>query len=68
MFYLFPTGLWLIILPANFTIDSLVLWISIRLLKNAEQRDMMDETRIPIGNVRMIEGDCFRGLNNIKEE
>ena len=32
MFYLFPTGLWLVILPANFAIDSLILWLSMRRL------------------------------------
>ena len=30
MFYLIPTGLWLVILPANFIIDSLALWIAMR--------------------------------------
>ena len=30
LFYLLPTGIWLIILPANFLIDSLVLYIASR--------------------------------------
>ena len=32
MFYLFPTCLWLVILPANFAIDSLVLYLAMRRL------------------------------------
>ncbi|WP_029543725.1 hypothetical protein [Selenomonas sp. AB3002] len=30
LFYLIPTGIWLIIFPANFIIDSLVLYIAIK--------------------------------------
>ena len=40
MFYLLPTGLWLFILPANFAIDSLVLWMAMRRLKIAGQQDV----------------------------
>ncbi len=32
MFYLIPTGLWFIILPANFAIDSMVLFLAMRRL------------------------------------
>ena len=39
MFYLFPTQIWLVILPANFVIDSLVLWLSMRRIGIAEQRE-----------------------------
>ncbi len=38
MFFLFPTGLWLIILPGNFAIDSLVLWLALRRLGIVERR------------------------------
>lgn len=40
MFYLIPTGLWLIILPVNFAIDSIVLFLSMRRLGIAERNDV----------------------------
>ena len=30
LFFLFPTAMWLLILPANFIIDSLVIWFTLR--------------------------------------
>ncbi len=40
MFYLFPTCLWLVILPANFAIDSLVLYLAMRQLGITERREI----------------------------
>ena len=40
MFYLFPTWLWLVILPANFAIDSLVLCLAMRRLGIAGRREI----------------------------
>ena len=40
LFYLYPTGLWLMILPANFVIDSAVLFFSMK--------------RIPIPNPNVV--------------
>ena len=40
MFYLFPTWLWLVILPANFAIDSLVLCLAMRRLEIAGRREI----------------------------
>lgn len=38
MFYLFPTGLWFLLLPANFAIDSLVLFLAMKRLGVEEPR------------------------------
>ena len=40
MFYLFPSWLWLVILPANFAVDSLVLCLAMRRLGIAGQREI----------------------------
>ena len=40
MFYLFPTGLWFLLLPANFAIDSLVLFLAMKRLGVEEPRDV----------------------------
>ena len=40
MFYLFPTQLWLILLPANFMIDSFVLWLSMRRIGAVNPREI----------------------------
>ena len=40
MFYLFPLWLWLVILPANFAVDSLVLCLAMRRLGIAGQREI----------------------------
>ena len=40
MFYLFPTWLWLVILPANFAIDSLVLCLAMRKLEISGRREI----------------------------
>ena len=54
MFYLFPTGLWLIILPANFAIDSVVLWIAMRRLKIAGQRDIWKRSILRIWGIGFL--------------
>ena len=40
MFYLFPSWLWLFILPANFAVDSLVLCLAMRRLGIAGRREI----------------------------
>ena len=40
MFYLFPSWLWLVILPANFVIDSLVLCLAMRKLEISGRREI----------------------------
>lgn len=40
MFYLFPSWLWLVILPANFVIDSLMLCLAMRQLEISGRREI----------------------------
>ena len=48
MFYLFPSRLWLVILPANFAVDSLVLWLAMRRLGIAGRREIWGKSIIRI--------------------
>ena len=48
MFYLFPSWLWLVILPANFVVDSLVLCLAMRRLGIAGQRELWRKSIIRI--------------------
>lgn len=54
MFYLLPTGLWLIILPANFIIDSLVLWVAMRRLGIAECREVWKRSIVRIWGIGFL--------------
>ena len=48
MFYLFPSWLWLFILPANFAVDSLVLCLAMRRLGIAGRREIWGKSIIRI--------------------
>ena len=48
MFYLFPSWLWLVILPANFAVDSLVLCLAMRRLGIAGRREIWGKSIIRI--------------------
>ena len=54
MFYLFPSWLWLVILPANFAIDSLVLCLAMRRLGITEQREIWRKSIIRIWGVGFL--------------
>ena len=54
MFYLLPTGLWLIILPVNFIIDSLVLWLAMRRLGLAERREVWKRSIFRIWSIGFL--------------
>lgn len=54
MSYLLPTGLWLIILPANFIIDSLVLWLAMRRLGIAECRAVWKQSIVRIWGIGFL--------------
>ena len=54
MFYLLPTGAWLILLPANFIIDSLVLWLAMRRIGIAERRDIWKRSILRIWGIGFL--------------
>lgn len=54
MFYLFPSWLWLVILPANFAVDSLVLRLAMRRLGIAEQREIWRKSILRIWAVGFL--------------
>ena len=54
MFYLFPSWLWLIILPANFAVDSLVLCLAMRRLGIAGQREIWRKSILRIWAVGFL--------------
>ena len=54
MFYLFPSWLWLVILPANFAVDSLVLCLAMRRLGIAEQREIWRKSILRIWAVGFL--------------
>lgn len=54
MFYLLPTGLWLIILPANFMIDSLVLWLAMQRIGIVERKDVWKHSIIRIWGIGFL--------------
>lgn len=54
MFYLFPSWLWLVILPANFAVDSLVLCLAMRRLGIAGRREIWRKSIIPIWAVGFL--------------
>lgn len=54
MFYLLPTGLWLILLPANFFIDSLMLWIAMKRLNITERRDVWKHSILRIWGIGFL--------------
>lgn len=64
MMFLFPTYLWLIILPVNFLIDSLVIYLSARRQKLENRLELWKKTILPVWIIGFIAdllgaGVCF---------
>ena len=51
LFYLYPTFLWLIILPANFVIDSAVLWFAAKRLGIADRFSLWKQSVLRIWGI-----------------
>lgn len=52
--YLFPMPLWLIVLPANFAIDSLVLYCSARSQEIGSRLDLWKQSVLPVWGIGFL--------------
>ena len=63
MFYLFPTGLWFLLLPANFAIDSLVLFLAMKRLGVEKPRDVWKRSILRVWGFGFLAD--FLGVNGV---
>lgn len=62
LFYLFPTGMWFLILPANFAMDSLVLYFAMKRQNTAQMKEVWKRSIIRIWGIGFLCDLCGAAL------